>query len=110
MRELIAERDYLRLLYDEHMEDNDGELLAHLLMADICRWVIAQREADPIRVLQLLLWLEAHLETLMQSQDPVDNVICASFIEHLPLSWEPGSEVLGLLGPKMKAVYNQIFL
>ncbi|MFJ5956875.1 hypothetical protein ACIQC5_13065 [Paenarthrobacter sp. NPDC092416] len=109
MRELIADHPNLRPSYEEHLEDNDGELLPHLLIADICRWVVAEQASNPLRVLQLLSWLEVHFAGLGHVMDDVDNVIAVSFIEHLPLPSELGAGVVLLLGPKMKAQYEQFF-
>ncbi|WP_144660101.1 hypothetical protein [Paenarthrobacter nicotinovorans] len=109
MLTLIAEHPHLRPGYEEHLEDNDGELLPHLLMADICRWVLAEQDSNPLRVLQLLSWLEVHFAGVGDVMDDVDNVIAVSFIEHLPLPSEPGAGVVLLLGRKMKAEYEQIF-
>lgn len=109
MSELIADHPHLRPSYEEHLEENYGELLPHLLIADICRWVVAEQDSDPLRVLQLLSWLEVHFAGVGHVMDAVDNVIAFSFIEHLPLPSEPGAGVVHLLGPKMKALYEQFF-
>ncbi|MFJ4286920.1 hypothetical protein ACIPY0_14875 [Paenarthrobacter nicotinovorans] len=107
MRDLIVEHPYLRSSYEEHLKDNDGDLLPHLLIADICRWVVAEQDSQPLRVLQLLSWLEVHFAGQSDAKDDVDNAIAVSFIEHLPLPSEPGADVLLLLGPKMKTQYEQ---
>ena len=109
VRELIAEHPYLQSIYTDDLEDNNGELLPHLLMADICRWAVAERDSNALRVLQLLWWLEFQFETTQDGADPIDNVISASFIEHLPKPTEPGSDVALLLGPKMQARYERFF-
>ncbi|MEI2279048.1 hypothetical protein OHC50_16415 [Paenarthrobacter ilicis] len=109
MSELIADHPHLRPSYEEHLEENYGELLPHLTIADICRWVVAEQDSDPLRVLQLLSWLEVHFAGVGHVMDAVDNVIAVSFIEHLPLPSEPGAGVALLLGPKMKALYEQFF-
>lgn len=38
-----------------------------------------------------------------------DRLFAVSFIEHLPLLSEPGADVVLLLGPKMKAQYEQFY-
>ncbi|MCP2048982.1 UNVERIFIED_ORG: hypothetical protein J3D58_003054 [Paenarthrobacter nicotinovorans] len=110
MRELIADHPHLRLIYQEHLKDNYGDLLPHLLMADICRWAVAEQGSNPVRVLQLLSWLEVHFAGVGHVMDDVDNVIAVSFIEHLPLpSKRPAADVVLLLGPRMKTQYEQFF-
>jgi hypothetical protein len=44
---LIDEYRQLTPLLDEHLEDNDGVLLPHLVMADIVRWLAERVESDP---------------------------------------------------------------
>ncbi|WP_159705579.1 hypothetical protein [Arthrobacter sp. 18067] len=107
MRDLIADHPHLRPNYDEHLKDNDGDLLPHLLIADICRWVVTEQDSQPLQILQLLSWLEVHFAGMSDAKDDVDNAIAVSFIEHLPLLSEPGADVVLLLGPKMKAQYEQ---
>lgn len=34
-------------LIEEHLEDNDGEILPHLVLSDVIRWLVAHRETDP---------------------------------------------------------------
>ncbi|WP_155854566.1 hypothetical protein [Paenarthrobacter nicotinovorans] len=46
---------------------------------------------------------------MSDAKDDVDNAIAVSFIEHLPLLSEPGADVVLLLGPKMKAQYEQFY-
>ncbi|MFJ4169722.1 hypothetical protein ACIPY3_09440 [Paenarthrobacter sp. NPDC089714] len=110
MRELIVDHPHLRQIYRQLLEDNYGDLLPHLLMAEVCKWAVAEQESNPVRVLQLLSWLEAHLACEGRVKDDVDNVIAVSFIEHLPLPSErPDADVVLLLGPSMKTQYEQFF-
>jgi hypothetical protein len=42
----------------EHLVDNDGELLPHLVMADIVRWLVDHLDTDPAACQSILEWLE----------------------------------------------------
>ncbi|BCW36036.1 hypothetical protein StoSoilA2_20920 [Arthrobacter sp. StoSoilA2] len=84
MGEMVAAHPYLRPIHAEHMDDNEGELLPHLLMADVCRWVMSNHHSQANRVRDLLGWLGGRFEAVGAGGDGVDNVIAASVIEHLP--------------------------
>ena len=96
MIELLAqEYPPLRALLEEHLEDNDGELLGHVLFGDIVRWVESLSPSDP-EVRQLISDLDQyHLE----GDADVQNMIGVSFIEALPYQ----SDFLGLLGPALSS-------
>ena len=82
----------------EHLEDQHGEMLPHILMADVVRWLVARLEErgvdDPI-----LRGVLQAIEEQFGRGDPVDNVIAVSFVENLPYAWEAGHEIRALLGP-----------
>lgn len=109
MRELVASHPYLQSIYDEHMEDNYGELLPHLLIADFCRWACASQVSSLDSVKSFLISLEHRFDAVGGGGSLVDNLIAVSFIEHLPLPGEAGADIARLLGPKMKAEYDQLF-
>ena len=47
------------------------------------------------------------LEAEFGVDEDVDNVIAVSFVEMLPGAGEPGVEIVGLLGPKLRAEYDR---
>lgn len=53
----------LHAILQEHLDDN-GELLSHLLMADVTRWIMRRYQADPedATVRQVLAFLESAFE------------------------------------------------
>jgi hypothetical protein len=69
----------LRSLRSEHEADN-GELLGHLLIADILRWACAVLDSQPGAVDAVL---EEMARSLQPGDDPVSNMISVSFLEHL---------------------------
>lgn len=71
------------------MDDNDGELLPDLLIADVCRWVGANRNPRAGQMQELLGWLQDRFEIVRAGADGVDNVMAVSFIEDLPAPGNP---------------------
>jgi len=103
----------LRPMLDRHVTENFGELLPHVLVADIEGW--AEREAaagrtgewDPL--IRLLAYFEKvyaeNQEAL--SNDPPANVIAVSFIEGIPSDGQAGAEIRDLLGPTLRDALDQ---
>jgi hypothetical protein len=89
----------------DHLEDNFGEILPHLLMADYCRTLLSV-DAGESWVDALLLELESKYSEI--DDDEVSNVIAVSFIENLPA---PNSNhpILKKLGYKLCQQYNITF-
>ena len=93
VRELPAQLPILQ----EHLEDNEGELLPHLFIADIHRWAerIVKCEPDS-RGLEHLLRI---LEQAWGEADPdITELISVSFLEHFARPGEPGSELRSMVG------------
>ncbi|MCR2800567.1 MULTISPECIES: hypothetical protein [unclassified Microbacterium] len=95
---LFFEFPFLRPLLQESLEDNDGEVLAHLLFPDVVRWLLspAANEAQRVAVWQ---WLE----NIYPSTDTAQQeVIVFSAIEMIPDPGVPGSEMRRMLGPNLR--------
>lgn len=91
LRGLVARHQALKPLLTEHLDDMDGELAPHLLMADIQRWVehSAPEDASAAAVVDDL---DRALATALETGDTdVENVITVSFLEYWPPPPEPGS-------------------
>jgi len=92
----------LRPLLQEHLEDQDGGVLPHLLMADIERWAeaeIAKGDGDARTFVQEVL---DFLEDAYATQGAeVEELIAVSFLEHIPRPGEPGSQLRALVGPRL---------
>lgn len=85
----------------EHLEDNDGELLPHLVMADIIRWLVDHRATDPDVCRAILDWLELEYT---RGPEEVRGLITVSGVEMIPDPGQPGSELRSLLGPELRRV------
>ncbi|MBA3020733.1 hypothetical protein [Propionicimonas sp.] len=91
----------LRPVLDEHLTDNDGELLAHLVIADFVRWLVAHQEAEPGVCADVLAQLESEFAA---GPDEVRGLIAVSGVEMIPDPGQPGSELRALLGPGLASV------
>ena len=86
---------------EEHLEDNDGEVLPHLIMADIVRWLVDHRENESVVCQSILEWLEREFT---RGPEEVRGLITASGVEMIPDPGQAGSELRDLLGPELKRV------
>jgi hypothetical protein len=97
----------LTTLLEDHMRDNFGEILPHLFMGDVARHVIALVRApvsdDSLAVRRELKTVLETIEHGYATGTPdVQELIAASFLENLPTQGEPGSEIRGMVGPKLR--------
>ncbi len=107
VRLLAAEYLDLRALLDEHMAEHRGEVLPHVFMGDVTRWVVSiaadsQRHNELRRILQLL---ENEFE---RGDEPVRELISVSFLENLPLGGKPRSDIVQALGPNLAGELNRM--
>jgi hypothetical protein len=91
----------LEPLLREHLEDNDGELLPHLLLSDVRRWCVAHVAEERATVQQVLDGLEA---AVVSGDDAIENAVAVSFVEDLMADGPAGEAVLALLPPRMRAM------
>src|SRR5689334_16094040 len=66
-------------LLAEHLADNDGEVLNHLLFWDLGQYALeAHRRGDAALSARILAFLE---RALLEGDEPVTNVVLVSFVE-----------------------------
>ena len=107
---LVHDHPVLRPILQEHLDDLSGQVLPHLLIADVERW--AEREAlagrsGPGSDLGAVLAATERGFALEGASD-VGELISVSFLEHLPRPGEPGSELRRLIGPRSAAQLSAI--
>lgn len=95
---LVAATPELRPILDEHLHDQEGELLPYVLMADVARWLDVASHTDPVRVADVVGWLEREF---VGGDFDVRNLIDVGIVEMLPAMPE-GAPVLELLGPALR--------
>jgi hypothetical protein len=83
---------------EEHLEDNFGKMLPHVLIGEIASDAVQRYEGEGASAVQPLLDL---LESALDEDPEVDELIGASFIENLPYPSQSGAGVTQLLGPKL---------
>jgi hypothetical protein len=88
----------LRFELDQHLDDNDGEILPHPLMSAYERWAEAAVRAGDSDLTPFLAFLEDAYES---GGEEVGELISVSFLEHLPRPGEPGAELRDRVGPAM---------
>jgi hypothetical protein len=110
VKNLVQRVPKLDALYQEHLKDND-ELLPHVFMGDVTRFVVAAAAAGSARPKD---WAEAQrvvalLEEALASKEPsVENLIAASFVENLEPD-EPGfSRVVDTFGSRLKRILEKM--
>jgi len=62
IRRLVAEYGELAPVLDESLEDNEGELLPHLVLADMVRWLAEHVQSESDTCCSILDWLEREYE------------------------------------------------
>lgn len=99
----------LQPLLEEHLDDQDGEVLPHLLMADVERWAEAEIAKSDESARAFVREVLAFLEVAYATQgSEVEELIAVSFLEHLPRPGEPGSQLRALLGPRLAEELRRI--
>ncbi len=101
---LVDEFRDLTPVLEEHLEEQEGELLPYLLMADVARWARATYASDPRTVGRLVDWLEVEFE---KAQPPEKDLIGLGFVEAIPLPPE-GTALLLRLGPHLTQVADDL--
>jgi hypothetical protein len=101
LRLLMERCPFLLPLLWEHLDDYDGTVLPHLLIADVERWAEAEVGAGVAPPSGSLVCLLDMIE--LAAAEPVGSLVrelvAASFLEHLPRQGLPGAELRGLVGP-----------
>jgi hypothetical protein len=99
----------LRPLLEEHLEDQDGGVLPHLLIADVERWAETEIAKGDEGARALVREVLDFLEDAYATQgSEVEELIAVSFLEHVPRPGEPGSQLRALVGPRLAEELRRI--
>ena len=96
---LIYCHEELIPLLEEHLEDNEGEFLPHLVMSDIIRWMIQHFLDQEFVCRSIVAWLE---RAYVRGPETVREMIVVSGLEMFPNPNEDGFELWGWLGPELR--------
>lgn len=104
---LVYRFEFLLPLFQEHMEDLQGEILPHLFVADVERWAekAVEGTATLNQVEEVLEFLE---KALLKDPEKDGELIAVSFLEHLPRPDEPGAKLRDMLGPGLTEELRKI--
>lgn len=106
---MSTESDFIHALVDvvpelrpqlqQHLSDEEGELLPYVFLGDVAAWLHEQSQPDPQRVSELFAWLEERFDG---GDFDTRNLIDVGLVEMLP-AHPDGATVLSLLGPQLRA-------
>lgn len=96
----------LRLMLSEHIEDNFGEVLPHMFLGDVLRWMLS-REAEDVQgeIAAVMSILE---EAFSAGDARRKELISTGFVENLPRSGEAGAEIRRRLGPNLMGEASRV--
>lgn len=102
VRNLCATWSSVRPLWLEHLEDNEGEVLPHLLLSDVVRWM-SSSELEPHRARcdETWRWLAVQYQS---GDSDVRDLIVVSGVKMIPDPGSPGSGQRAFLDPQLRAL------
>ena len=103
---LVEGAPELTPLVQEHLADQEGELLPYLLMADVAGWAHATYPSDPEAVGGVVDWLE---DEYAQAATAEKDLIGLGFVEAIPYRPD-GAPLLMRLGPELTQVAAELGL
>lgn len=103
---LVDDFAELSPVMEEHLEDQEGELLPYLFMADVARWAHAHVSPEAHAVGRLVDWLEVEFDV---AQPAEKDLIGLGFVEAIPCEPE-GAPLLRRLGPHLSQVARELGL
>lgn len=99
VRQMVADLPDLRPLFDQHLADNSGEVLANIFMFEVSGWVLAgYRAGADTRWQRVLTYLD---DGFRSEGSEVEEMIGVSFVESLPFPQEPGGDIAERLPPAL---------
>lgn len=107
VRALVDRFPGLAPVLEEHLTDNFGELLPHIFLGDVVRWVLtlmatARAEGSLTAQRELREFL-SHLEDVyVGGNEELQELLSVSFLENLPRPEEDGAEIRTQLGPTLQ--------
>lgn len=97
--QLVATAPELAPLLEEHLREQEGELLAYIFMGDVAAWLDTTSATAPSRVGEVLTWLETRFT---EGDFDERNLIDVGIIEMLPAR-PKGSRILSMLPPELRS-------
>jgi hypothetical protein len=99
---LVYRFEELLPLLEEHLVDQEGEVLPHLFTADLERWAEVTVEEGAEKAMARLREVLAFLEVAYSTGcEEIEELIAVSFLEHLPRPGKPGAQLRSMVGPRL---------
>lgn len=106
VRDLVAAHPALEPDLAEHLDDNFGELLPHVFLADVMRRAVELHESgQQDRAKKILDDLE---DRFAAGDAGIQELISTGFLEALPSAGERGHDIRALLGPELRAEAGRV--
>ena len=108
VKSLVERFPGLKVSLDEHIKSQRGSILAHIFFWDVINYVLSLVRLGSVESLNevrnLLQFLEDHY---LEGDDnyEVRNLIQVSFLEDIQHEGELTEQIVGMLGPKLKALW-----
>jgi hypothetical protein len=100
--ELLVHVPELRSVYDEHINDND-ELLPHMFLGDVTRYVVRQVEDNAIDTSQSVSRILCLFENeIVNANEDIQELISVSFLENLCGHEDIVTRLGSLMGPNLR--------
>ena len=106
VRRLASDFPDLQAVMEEHLADQEGELLPYLFLPDVARWALKALDADPEGVGDVVDWLE---HEFVIAEPAEKDLIGLGFVEAIPFPPE-GAALLLRLGPSLTHVAGELGL
>lgn len=101
VRRMVRSIPALQPMVREHEEDNDGEILSHVILSNIVRWA-GDHIGDDASVARAVV---EFLNREYGHPNPwVKNLVIVSGVEMLPNPGETGEEMVDWLTPQLRAM------
>lgn len=97
---LVGVAPELAPAFEEHLQDQEGELLPYVFTYEVAKWLDGAATTDRARAADILTWLE---DEHTRGDFDVRNLIDVGIVEMLP-SVPEGRPVLDLLPPELRAL------
>jgi hypothetical protein len=111
VQDLVTRFPSIRPIYDEHLDDNFGELLPHPFCGDLTRWIVnlysgnsGIEDADK-QLRAILDFLEL---SYLEGDDDIKELISVSILENMPSTGEDNVGIRDLLGPMLADEYSRV--
>lgn len=99
---LVHQFQVLLGVFEQHLEEQRGEVFPHVLMGDVTRWLVGRfitSGSSDTLLRDILGFMEQAFD---DDEEQVQELLAVSFLENLPRFGEQGFAIRSILGPSMQ--------